>query len=338
MSWTVRSEDKPEPNKTTLLPFASLPKALPGSTLCIGHLTLCRLRLSSVKDVVNCVAHLGMMELSAEEVTFVDGAVTRLVRRRSRRHSWPQVLHIIRRFKDGYSSGQFELANPLFASQGQMHVNDTTLALSEKILATLSSGGLPYQVDLRYNAFNGTEPLSQLILPKAGLSNRSMITSIDFGNIVSAGGSPTAHVRVLLPAKTSSCQRIEYMQLVIPKTLPASSKLALQWNGIEQVTLDLHPPCAIPPLRITRSSRVQAIDVLAHLFLLDAVLPHLCALNRVSVKIHNGRLPLLLDVSGAEVLSALMCLSLGGLDVVLSDAQRAEWLACSTDDKKQVYL
>ncbi|EKM48127.1 uncharacterized protein PHACADRAFT_214945 [Phanerochaete carnosa HHB-10118-sp] len=333
MSWTVRSEDSPEPNKTTLLPFAALPKALPGSTLRIGHLTLCRLRLLSVKDLVNCVAHLGMMELSVEEVTFVDGAVTHLVRRRSRRHSRLQIIHIIRCFENGDLGRQCSLANLLFASQGRMHVDDATLALAEKTLAALSSGGPPYRADLRYNVFDSTEPC-ELQLSSRPKPLELMISVHSYGYSVSADGAPTAHVRALLPARTPSRQKIEYMQLVIPETSPAPSKLALQWGGIEQAILDLHPPRAVPPLRITCPSRAQATDVLAHLFLRDAILPRLCALDRVNVEIRDGRLPLWLDVSGAEILSAPMRLALGGLDVVLSDAQRAEWLVCPTDDEK----
>lgn len=164
MSWILISESQIQPQPTTLLPFSALPRTLPGPTLLIGHLNLRRLRLSSVKGLVDCAIHLGMMEISLEEVAFVDSAVHTPVPRRSRRHSRLQIVHMNRCFDEPELCSQYKLANILLTSRGKMRIDDRIASISGRTLLALSPNGHPAQVDLRYNAFDSTELCTSISL------------------------------------------------------------------------------------------------------------------------------------------------------------------------------
>ncbi|GJE96145.1 hypothetical protein PsYK624_123380 [Phanerochaete sordida] len=317
ISWALEPETSLEPGRTTLLPFAALPKTLPGSTLRIGRLSVSSLRLASVKVLLGCVAQLGTMELSVEGVTFVDGAVPAVVRRRTRGHSRLQIVHVTRCFEDGNMASQYALASGLFASQGRMHLHEDMLELVEKSLVVMSPAQPPLSVDVRLSTFDSTEKFHSYIYS------------------IRADDLPIAQLRVLLPARTPTRQNIEYLELLFEPHLASPSQLSTQWDALASAIIVLHP-LAPTPLRLTCQRRAQATSLLTSL-LASPALARLCAASKLAMHVRDDQRPLWLDVPGSAILSAPQSLTLNGVGVPLSAAQRAEWLMHATDDEKEAY-
>ena len=146
--WTVKGAPAASDGQRLLerrssLPFVALPRAFPRSILApVTFLTLSGLSLRSVWDLVRFVGHQTSCEyLVLGSITFADGTIEGIGLRQERASR--SVLKSIR-MEDGLQDHDaiqrwIKTSNILFASQGCMRLDDTTLTLVGNYLNLLLS-------------------------------------------------------------------------------------------------------------------------------------------------------------------------------------------------------
>ena len=134
------------PDRRSALPFAALPRTLPGSTKPLDVLTLRCVQLPSVQNLANCIEHLGALKIELDEVTFAKDHIPVLSRRRPHTHSRLVAISTFRVFEDWKSIKHWlKLSLVIIAKQGLIQADNTALESAETHFRLLLTHGRSHE-------------------------------------------------------------------------------------------------------------------------------------------------------------------------------------------------